>query len=125
MGRDNQVTWTNVALFGGLLVSTAAGAWTVFQLEFANEQREIDAAAARLERRDRDFSKELEGIRAELLAHRHEFVAQEEHKAFERRVDQYMTLPYLTRNEFEAWRNERDKWLQHVEERIDRVEKRQ
>lgn len=92
--------WQFILGAGSLALLSFGSIWTIFNDKFAEA-----------ERRDVSINREISNIHSELLTRRHEFVQQEEFKEFEKRVDQYMATPFLTRNEFDRWRAERDRGL--------------
>lgn len=115
-----------VAVSGATLLATILGGfWSVVNQKIDNlEHHQSDDKIDR-EKRDDQLYAEIKRIDAELLARRQEFVENRTFTEFKERVNQYMALPYLTRNEFEAWRGEHNKWVDLVTSQLNHVDRGQ
>ena len=140
MAQSEQGRGTNwqalaVAISGGTLISIAIAAfWSILQTQLNGVQHQIDSQRRDFERSDRNLAHDLERreieikaridkIEGELSVRRGEFVGQSQYKEFHESVERYMSLPYVTEKQWNSWREERDKAIATMQQRMDRLER--
>ena len=129
------IPWTTIFGAVGLVGLAGSGGWAVFQTQLGSLQHQIDSLRAtsekndsqlrrELERRETEINNRLDKIEGELLARRSEFVGQAQFGEFKNSVDRYMSLPYLTSKEFDAWRMGQGKVDEQIYLRLHQLEQK-
>ena len=114
--------WTSSVTGIALLLTVAGAFWTVFQSQLSHINRDLDAINERIKIGDADQKASVATTHSELLSRNQIFINRAEFSAFEKRLEQYMAVPYMPRNEFIAWQTERGKLIELILARIQVLE---
>lgn len=134
--------WTVLIAGATLFTGVLVGLWALMQSQLSaleraqklkNDCQDEDVQAIRyeLERREVELKRQIEKIEDELARRRSEFVHADAFSQFQKAADDRWNMQsvineravesYLSAKAWEAWRAERDKLIERIEQQIDKI----